>query len=137
MITFRVRTARRTEFVEITEQVQNAVRDEGLKAGACIVYSPHTTAAITIQENADPDVVHDMLLWFNQHIPKDVAGFRHAEGNSDGHIKCSLMGSSATVLIENGELVLGRWQGIYFCEFDGPRERSVKVQFLRDDKPAR
>jgi len=131
MTSFRIKTTRRTEFIEITAQVRRAVQDEGLKTGACIVYCPHTTAAITIQENADPDVVHDMLLWLNQHIPKDVPGFRHAEGNSDSHIKSSLVGSSAMVLIDNGDLVLGTWQGIYFCEFDGPRERSVMVQLLR------
>jgi secondary thiamine-phosphate synthase enzyme len=131
MTSFRIKTTRRTEFIEITAQVRRAVQDEGLKTSACIVYCPHTTAAITIQENADPDVVHDMLLWLNQHIPKDVPGFRHAEGNSDSHIKSSLVGSSAMVLIDNGDLVLGTWQGIYFCEFDGPRERSVMVQLLR------
>jgi secondary thiamine-phosphate synthase enzyme len=130
MRSFRIRTTRRTEFIEITDQVRSAVQDEGLKAGACIVYCPHTTGAITIQENADPDVVHDMLLWLNQHIPKDVPGFRHAEGNSDSHIKSSLVGSSAMVLIEEGDLVFGTWQGIYFCEFDGPRERTVNVQLI-------
>lgn len=131
MTSFRVKTSRRTEFVEITAQVRAAVKDEGLKAGACVVYCPHTTAAITVQENADPDVVHDMLLWLNHHIPKDVSGFRHAEGNSDSHIKSSLVGSSATVLVNDGDLVLGTWQGIYFCEFDGPRERTVMVQMPR------
>jgi secondary thiamine-phosphate synthase enzyme len=130
MTSFRLKTGKRTEFVEITDQVRAAVKDEGLRAGACIIYCPHTTAAITVQENADSDVVHDMLLWINQHVPKDVAGFRHAEGNSDSHIKSSLVGSSATVLVEDGDLVLGTWQGIYFCEFDGPRERSVMVQML-------
>jgi secondary thiamine-phosphate synthase enzyme len=132
MTSFRVRTGRRTEFVDITSQVRNAVRDEGLKSGACVVYCPHTTAAITIQENADPDVVHDILLWLNEHVPKDVPGFRHAEGNSDSHIKSSLVGSSATLLVEDGDLVLGTWQGVYFCEFDGPRERTVRVQMLPD-----
>ena len=131
MTSFRIRTSKRNEFVEITEQVRGAVQDEGLKAGACVVYCPHTTGAITIQENADPDVVHDLLLWLNEHIPKDVPGFRHAEGNSDSHIKSSLVGSSATILVDNGDLVLGRWQGIYFCEFDGPRERTVMVQLLK------
>jgi secondary thiamine-phosphate synthase enzyme len=116
--------------VEITAEVRKAVKDTGLKSGICVVYCPHTTAAITIQENADPDVVRDMLLWMNEHIPKDVAGFRHAEGNSDSHIKSSLFGSSATVLVENGDLVLGTWQGVYFCEFDGPRSRTVMVQTI-------
>lgn len=96
----------------------------------CYVYCPHTTAGVTIQENADPDVVRDMLLWLNDRIPKEVAGFRQAEGNSDAHIKSSLVGSSVTVLIENGEPVLGTWQGIYSCEFDGPRTRAVMVPVL-------
>jgi secondary thiamine-phosphate synthase enzyme len=130
MKAFEVRTGRRTEFVEITDQVRRAVKEAGLKSGICVVYCPHTTAAITIQENADPDVVHDLLLWLNDHIPKDVPGFRHAEGNSDSHIKSSLFGSSATVIIENGDLVLGTWQGVYFCEFDGPRSRTVMVQTI-------
>ena len=128
MKAFEVQTRRRAEFVEITAKVRQAVRDAGLKSGACVVYCPHTTAAITIQENADPDVVRDMLLWLNQHIPKDVPGFRHAEGNSDSHIKASLVGPSVTVLIDNGDLVFGTWQGVYFCEFDGPRSRTVMVQ---------
>jgi secondary thiamine-phosphate synthase enzyme len=131
MTSFRIKTKKRTEFVEITAQVRAAIGDEGLASGACIVYCPHTTAAITIQENADPDVVHDMLLWLNHHIPQDVDGFRHAEGNSDSHIKSSLVGSSATVLVNDGQLVLGTWQGIYFCEFDGPRERTVMVQPIK------
>jgi secondary thiamine-phosphate synthase enzyme len=130
MKAFEVRTTRRTEFAEVTAEVRRAVREAGLRSGAVVVYCPHTTAAITVQENADPDVVRDMLLWLNDRVPKDVPGFRHAEGNSDAHIKSSLVGSSATVLVENGELVLGTWQGVYFCEFDGPRTRSVMVQPL-------
>lgn len=128
MKAFEVRTGRRTEFVEITAEVRKVVKDAGLKSGACVVYCPHTTAAVTIQENADPDVVRDMLLWLNDRIPKDVPGFRHAEGNSDAHIKSSLIGSSVTVLVEGGDLVFGTWQGVYFCEFDGPRTRTVMVQ---------
>ena len=131
MTSFEVRTTRRTEFVEITEQVQKAVDAARIKDGLCVVYCPHTTAGITIQENADPDVVHDMLLWLNQHIPKDVPGFRHAEGNSDSHIKASLVGPSVTIPVEDGQLAFGTWQGIYFCEFDGPRTRSVNVTFLK------
>jgi secondary thiamine-phosphate synthase enzyme len=130
MRSFDVRTTKRNEFIEITDQVRQAIRAVGLQSGACIVYCPHTTAAITVQENADPDVVHDMLLWLNQHIPKELPGFRHAEGNSDSHIKSSLVGSSATILVENGNIVLGTWQGIYFCEFDGPRKRNVIVQTI-------
>ena len=130
MKAFEVQTRRRSEFVEITAKVRAAVKEAGLKSGVCVVYCPHTTAAITIQENADPDVVHDMLLWLNQHLPKDVPGFRHAEGNSDAHLKSSLIGSSVLVPVENGDLVFGTWQGIYFCEFDGPRARTVHVQLL-------
>jgi secondary thiamine-phosphate synthase enzyme len=130
MKAFEVRTTRRSEFVEITAEVKKLLKEVGLKSGVCIVYCPHTTAAITIQENADPDVVRDMLLWLNEHIPKEVPGFRHSEGNSDSHIKSSLVGSSATVIVENGEVVLGTWQGIYFCEFDGPRTRTVMVQTI-------
>src|SRR5262245_4505824 len=114
MKAFEVRTQRRTEFVDITAEVRRLVSEAGLVAGACVVYCPHTTAGVTIQENADPDVVRDMLLWLNEHIPKDVPGFRHAEGNSDSHIKSSLVGSSVTILVEGGNLVFGTWQGIYF-----------------------
>jgi secondary thiamine-phosphate synthase enzyme len=125
---FTVRTKSRNELVEITAEVRAAVKGSGVKDGLCVVYCPHTTAAITVQENADPDVVHDMLLWLNQHVPKDVKGFRHTEGNSDSHIKASLVGPSVTLLVENGDLVFGTWQGVYFCEFDGPRTRTVMVQ---------
>ena len=125
---FELRTGKRSEFVEITERVRQAVRASGVRSGLCVAYCPHTTAAITVNENADPDVVHDMLLFFERAIPHVQAGFRHGEGNSDSHIKASLIGSSATVLIEDGDLVLGRWQGIWFCEFDGPRTRTAMVQ---------
>ena len=130
MDTFEVQTERRNEFVEITDRVRHHVKQRGLRQGVCVVYCPHTTAAITINENADPDVVHDMLLWFERTVPKEQPGFRHGEGNSDSHIKASLVGPSVTLLVENGELVLGRWQGVYFCEFDGPRSRKVHVQSL-------
>ncbi len=127
---FTVVTRKRTEFVEITDEVRRAVRSAGLTVGAVVVYCPHTTAAVTIQENADPDVVRDMLLWLNDRVPKDVPGFRHAEGNSDAHIKASLIGPSVLIPVANGEPAFGTWQGVYFCEFDGPRTRSVVVQIL-------
>jgi secondary thiamine-phosphate synthase enzyme len=130
MDTFTVATNRRNQFVEITVQVREALARRGLQQGAVVVYCPHTTAAITINENADPDVVHDMLLWLERAVAKDQVGFRHGEGNSDSHIKASLVGSSATVLVEGGGLILGRWQGVYLCEFDGPRRRTVHVQML-------
>jgi len=130
MDTFEVPTQRRNEFVEITDRVRHPLKRRGVRQGTCVVYCPHTTAAITINENADPDVVHDMLLWFERSVPKEQPGFRHREGNSDSHIKASLVGPSVTLLVENGELVLGRWQGVYFCEFDGPRTRKVHVQSI-------
>jgi secondary thiamine-phosphate synthase enzyme len=132
MKTVTIRTSQRTELVEIRNLVQNAIDEAGLRTGAVVVYSPHTTAAITIQENADPDVVHDMLLWLNSAIPKDVRGFRHAEGNSDSHLKASLVGPSVIIPVEEGKLTFGTWQGVYFCEFDGPRTRRVRIQMLSD-----
>ncbi len=130
MDTFTVSTRKRNEFVEITDQVRKSLHQSGISNGLGVVYCPHTTAAITINENADPDVVHDMLLFLDRTIPHVQPGFRHGEGNSDAHIKASLVGSSATVLVAEGKLVLGRWQGVYFCEFDGPRQRSVHVRWL-------
>ncbi len=127
---FDVATRNRNEFVEVTEQVRKAVRASGVGSGLCVVYCPHTTAAVTVNENADPDVVHDMLLWLGRAIPQAQAGFRHGEGNSDSHLKASLVGPSVTLLVENGDLVLGRWQGVYFCEFDGPRSRHLHVQVV-------
>jgi secondary thiamine-phosphate synthase enzyme len=130
MTRFNLKTAARNQFVEITDQVRDAISASGVKSGLCVVYCPHTTAAITVNENADPDVVHDMLLYLNKTVPKDQTGFRHGEGNSDSHIKASLVGPSVTLLVEGGDIVLGRWQGVYFCEFDGPRTREVCVQAL-------
>ena len=127
MTEFTIRTTTRNEFVEITDRVQEGVAAAGLREGICVVYCPHTTAAITVNENADPDVVHDMLLYLNKTIPQHQPGFRHAEGNSDSHIKASLVGPSVTLIVSGGKVVLGRWQGVYFCEFDGPRTRRVHV----------
>jgi len=114
--------------VNITGKVEKAVADAGVSDGTVIIFCPHTTAAITINENADPDVVHDILLTLSYLMPKDKAGYQHAEGNSDAHVKSSLVGCSETVIITGGKLLLGTWQGIYFCEFDGPRKRTVNVQ---------
>ena len=130
MTEFSIRTTTRNEFVEITDQVQEVVAASGIREGLCVVYCPHTTAAITVNENADPDVVHDMLLYLNRTVPQHQPGFRHAEENSDSHIKASLVGPSVTLVVNDGELVLGRWQGVYFCEFDGPRTRTVMVQVV-------
>ncbi len=122
-----VRTASRTQFVDITRDIQDAVRASGLADGLCTVFVPHTTAGITINENADPDVTADLIDALNKLAPQS-AHYRHAEGNSDSHLKASLMGSSVNVLVEGGRLVLGAWQSVYFCEFDGPRTRQVYVR---------
>ncbi len=123
-----IATQKMSQFVEITNQVNQIVAESGVSNGVCLVCVPHTTAGITIQENADPDVIHDILLWLDRVVPRSQSGFRHAEGNSDSHIKTCLMGNSVSVVIENGRLVFGTWQGIYLCEFDGPRTRSVHIQ---------
>jgi secondary thiamine-phosphate synthase enzyme len=130
MDTFTVQTRQRNQFVEITDQLRHSLAQAGLREGFGVVYCPHTTAAITINENADPDVVHDLLLWLERAVPQVQPGFRHGEGNSDSHIKASLVGSSASVLVANGSLVLGRWQGVFVCEFDGPRTRTVHVHWV-------
>lgn len=123
-----VRTTRRSELVDITREVQAAVAQAGVREGLCVVYVPHTTAAVTVNEHADPDVAHDMLLFLDDLVPQHRRGFRHGEGNSDSHIKASLMGASATLIIRDGRLALGTWQGVFLCEFDGPRQRRVWVQ---------
>ena len=128
MHTLNVRTQAHAEFREITAEVQALVAQSGVRSGSVIVYVPHTTAGITINENADPDVVHDMLGSLDKMVPWKQPHFRHGEGNSAAHVKASMLGSSVTVLIEEGKLQLGTWQGIYFCEFDGPRSRKVWVR---------
>jgi len=125
---FRISTKNRNELIDITSQVSSAVRQSGVANGDAIVYCPHTTAAITINENADPSVPHDILLTLEEIIPCSRPGYRHTEGNSDAHCKSSLLGCSEQILISGGSLVLGTWQGIFFCEFDGPRSRKVSVQ---------
>lgn len=126
LIHLSVRTQRRSQMVDITDQVQQACGD--IADGYVIVYVPHTTAGVTIQENADPDVQHDLLRKLDTLVPKHESYYQHAEGNSDSHLKTAMVGNSATVLIEKGRLVLGTWQGIYLCEFDGPRTREVVVK---------
>ena len=125
---FRISTKDRNQMIDITGQLGSAVRQSGIKNGDVIVYCPHTTAAITINENADPSVSHDILLTLADLIPRHRPGYRHSEGNSDAHCKSSIIGCSKQILIKNGALVLGTWQGIFFCEFDGPRSRKVMVQ---------
>jgi secondary thiamine-phosphate synthase enzyme len=129
--TFQVKTSTQTEFMDITRSVQEAVKKTGMEDGICIIFIPHTTAAVTINENADPSVVQDILKELNKVVPfKDQ--YQHLEGNSPAHIKSSLVGSSQIVFVESGELVLGTWQGIFFCEFDGPRNRKVYVKVIPD-----
>lgn len=125
-----VHTSKRSEMIDVTDRVAAIVSKLGVKEGMAIVSVPHTTAACTINENADPDVRHDMLRKLEELIPKREAYYRHNEGNSDSHVKSSLVGTTVTVLIESGELVLGTWQGIYFCEFDGPRDRTMHVKVV-------
>jgi secondary thiamine-phosphate synthase enzyme len=128
--TFEVRTSSQTELIEITRSVQEAVKKTGVEDGVCIIFIPHTTAAVTINENADPSVVQDIVMELNKIVPfKDQ--YRHTEGNSPAHIKSSLVGCSEIVFVESGKLVLGTWQGIFFCEFDGPRNRKVHVKVMK------
>lgn len=122
-----VRTRQRSQMIEITDRVQQLVQAAGVTQGRATVYVPHTTAGITINENADPDVVHDMLAQLDQMVPWQQPFYQHGEGNSAAHVKASMMGSSVTVLIDDARLILGTWQGIWFCEFDGPRTRQVVV----------
>jgi len=123
----RVSTKSRTELVDITSHVQDAVRESGVLDGICHVYVPHTTAGITINENADPSVRQDILMELNRMVPFED-NYKHLEGNAAAHIKASIVGSSETVLVEGGRLLLGTWQGIFFCEFDGPRNRLVLLR---------
>ena len=126
--TLQVKTVIRIEMVDITPLVQKEISRAGVREGVCMVYVPHTTAGITINEGADPAVCHDIIRKLNELVPRDD-GYGHMEGNSDSHIKASLIGSSVMVMVEGGRLVLGTWQKIYFCEFDGPRSRRVYVKF--------
>ncbi len=130
MQTRTVQTDRRCQMIDVTHLVAAEVREGKIRSGMAIVYVPHTTAAVTINENADPDVQHDLLGKLQELVPKSESYYEHGEGNSDSHVKTSLVGSSVTVLIEGGELVLGQWQGIFFCEFDGPRRRSLIVRVV-------
>ena len=116
--------------VDVTDRLRRIVRSHNLLEGMLVVYVPHTTAAVTINENADPDVKSDLLAKLSALVPKDENYYRHAEGNSDSHLKAAMVGHSVTVLVERGRMVLGRWQGVYFCEFDGPREREMIVKPL-------
>jgi secondary thiamine-phosphate synthase enzyme len=127
LTTVNIRSKAKTEFIDITDEVQKIVRDSGVKTGICHLYVPHTTAAVTINEGADPSVKRDILATLNRVIPFD-GDYHHVEGNSAAHIKSSLVGVNETLLIEEGKLVLGTWQAVYFCEFDGPRHRRVLMR---------
>ena len=127
--TLSVRTARRTEMVDITGQIQELVRDSGVEEGVCHIFEAHTTAGLTINENADPSVQSDILMVLNK-IISDKEAYRHLEGNSPAHLKASLMGPQLTVLVNHGSLLLGTWQGIFLCEFDGPRTRKVHIKIM-------
>lgn len=125
----KIRTKKQVELVDISREIKSVVEKAGIKDGLCCIYVPHTTAGVTINENADPDVTADMIREINRIVPFDD-GYLHAEGNSAAHIKASLFGTSQTVIVRDGELLLGTWQGIYFCEFDGPRERNAVIKLI-------
>ena len=131
MHTVHVKTKRRTQLVDITDEVKRTVRGSGVKTGMCFLYVPHTTAGVLINEHADPDVASDAEGTFDRMVPDDPA-YEHSEGNTDSHVKTMLAGMSQFVFVENGELALGRWQGIFFAEFDGPRERKLYVKIQAD-----
>jgi len=132
MHSFSVKTGARFQMIDITDRVSAVVRESGLRSGICYVFVPHTTAAVTINENADPSVPRDILAELDKVIPLND-NYRHMEGNAAAHIKASMLGASETVFIENGALVLGTWQSLFFCEFDGPRTRKVVVQLIKSE----
>ncbi|MDF2715464.1 MAG: hypothetical protein K0R28_2389 [Paenibacillus sp.] len=130
MHSFSLTTRQRDQMIDITQQVAQLVLQENFQQGIAVVYCPHTTAGIAINENADPDVKHDVLMRLDEIYPWNHPKYRHAEGNTASHLKAITTGTSQTVIVDNGRLVLGRWQGIYFCEFDGPRQRTFYVKLL-------
>jgi len=132
MESFNVTTRSRTELVDITSRVSAAVEKSDVTSGLCVVYVPHTTAAVTVNESCDSDVAEDITKTLSKFVPAG-AGYAHSEGNSDAHIKAALVGSSAQLIVEERKLQLGRWQGIFFCEFDGPRQRQVIIKILSDN----
>lgn len=130
MHTFTLSTRQRDQIIDITPQVAHLIRRQGMLGGIAVIYVPHTTAGVAINESADPDVKRDVLMRLDEVFPWDHPKYRHAEGNTASHLKAIMTGSSQTVIVENGKLALGRWQGVYFCEFDGPRERTFYVKLL-------
>jgi secondary thiamine-phosphate synthase enzyme len=129
MHVLRVKTGRRTQFVDVTDEVKRVVAASRVVSGVCYVYVPHTTAGVTINEHFDPDVATDLEGVFDRLVPR-AGAYRHAEGNSDSHAKAVLTGASQMIFVEDGKLALGQWQGVFFCEFDGPRERKVWVKVV-------
>ena len=127
-----IRTGKHTEMKDITDMIRQVVDESGVKEGVCVAFVPHTTAAITINENADPDVVRDFTTELEKIVPWED-GYHHLEGNSAAHLKASMIGFSELILIEDGRLQLGTWQGVYFCEYDGPRNRKLKVKVIRSE----
>jgi len=127
---FQVKTSKQIELINITRSIQEMVGKSGVEEGLCFIFIPHTTAAVTINENADPSVSRDIVMELNK-IVSFEGSYQHGEGNSPAHIKSSLVGSSQTLFVEFGKLVLGTWQGIFFCEFDGPRNRTVQVKVVK------
>ena len=124
-----VKSESKTELIDVTSEVQKLVQEAGLTDGVCMLYVPHTTAGVTINESADPSVKADIMMVLNKIVPWE-AGYRHSEGNSPAHVKSTLIGASELVAVEDGKLVLGTWQGVFFCEFDGPRNRKLHLRFL-------
>lgn len=130
MDTIEIKTQRRCEFANITPLIESSLKKSNIKSGIGVIFCPHTTAGLTINECWDPDVIHDTLYWLEKFIPKQMTNFLHGEGNSDSHIKTGLFGNSTHVIVENGKIILGQWQGIFFCEFDGPRNREFNIQWV-------
>ncbi len=124
-----IRSKSRTEFIDITEMIQDVIKDAGITKGICCLYVPHTTAGVTINEGADPSVQRDIINALNRLIPHEM-NYSHREGNADAHIKSTLVGASLNVIIDEGKLLLGTWQAVFFCEFDGPRHRRIALKFI-------
>ncbi len=133
MVQLSLSTSRKEEFIDITGRIRTLIRESGVKSGLAVVFCPHTTCALTINEHADPDVRADIMMALRKFVPENIP-YAHTEGNSPAHIKSSLLGNSLTLLVEDGDLVLGTWQGIFLCEFDGPRRRQIWVRIIEGGK---
>ncbi|MGB4705202.1 MAG: secondary thiamine-phosphate synthase enzyme YjbQ [Candidatus Saccharicenans sp.] len=133
MVQLSLSTSRKEEFIDITGRIRTLIRESGVKSGLAVVFCPHTTCALTINEHADPDVRADIMMALRKLVPENIP-YAHTEGNSPAHIKSSLLGNSLTLLVEDGDIVLGTWQGIFLCEFDGPRRRQIWVRIIEGGK---